>query len=204
MKSIKNQTYKISEIFFSIQGEGMRVGMPMIFLRMTGCNLRCEFCDTKYSLEGGEEISLCDLLNALRKYSCKDICITGGEPFYQDIFLLCLDLKRAGYSIAVETNGMFYSDWIMRLINWVTVSPKNGIYDKRFKLIASEFKYVISRDLSLIDREIEGLVYLQPMDNDIETARWLAEIVKQKAEQYPNWRLGQQYQKLLWGNEHGK
>jgi 7-carboxy-7-deazaguanine synthase len=74
---------KVNEIFYSIQGEGTLVGVPSIFLRLTGCNLRCSFCDTTYAYEQGTEMSIQEILDEIKKFACTTVCLTGGEPLLQ-------------------------------------------------------------------------------------------------------------------------
>jgi len=100
----------VKEIFYSIQGEGLHVGCPMIFVRFVGCNLRCSYCDTKYSYSGGKKMNWRSILQQLHrireKYHVTDVCITGGEPLLQrgiEGFLKCL--SKEGYETWVETNG---------------------------------------------------------------------------------------------------
>jgi 7-carboxy-7-deazaguanine synthase len=95
---------KVNEIFYSIQGEGRHSGLPTIFVRFTGCNLRCSYCDTKYAYRSGYELSISEVCSQIMKYQCKRICFTGGEPLLQkDIYKL---MKRMqGYTISIETNG---------------------------------------------------------------------------------------------------
>ena len=97
---------KINEIFYSIQGEGKWIGYPNIFIRVTGCNLRCSYCDTKYAYENGKKMSISDILNEIQKYPCKKICITGGEPLLQkETYELVDILLKKDYMICLETNG---------------------------------------------------------------------------------------------------
>jgi len=97
---------KINEIFYSIQGEGNWTGLPNIFIRTTGCNLRCSFCDTKYAYKKGKELTVEEIIEKISQYTCKYICITGGEPLLQkDIFNLIDKLLKKGYKISIETNG---------------------------------------------------------------------------------------------------
>ncbi|MEM1582972.1 MAG: 7-carboxy-7-deazaguanine synthase QueE, partial [Candidatus Bathyarchaeia archaeon] len=84
---------KISEIFFSIEGEGIEIGRPEVFVRLSGCNLRCSWCDTKYALKNGKEMSIEEIIQEIGKYPCKNISITGGEPLLQRKELLEL-VKR--------------------------------------------------------------------------------------------------------------
>ena len=96
----------INEIFYSIQGEGRWMGLPNIFIRTTGCNLRCSYCDTTQAYENGTEKSIDEILKDISKFHCKKICVTGGEPLIQenisDLFLL---LVNNGYLLCLETNG---------------------------------------------------------------------------------------------------
>lgn len=97
---------KINEIFYSIQGEGKWMGLPNIFIRTTGCNLRCSFCDTTYAYETGEEMSIEEIINRIRKHPCNYVCITGGEPLLQEEIVQVIDvLLEKKYVICLETNG---------------------------------------------------------------------------------------------------
>ena len=86
---------KINEIFFSIQGEGVLIGTPTIFIRLYGCNLRCSWCDSMYSVEGDDfkELSISNIIKETQKYRCDNICITGGEPLLQFDFVTLLTEK---------------------------------------------------------------------------------------------------------------
>ena len=97
---------KINEIFYSIQGEGEWTGRPNIFIRTSGCNLRCSFCDTTYAYDDGKEMSIDEISSQISKYPCKYICITGGEPLLQKEILDLIDfLIKRNYKICIETNG---------------------------------------------------------------------------------------------------
>ncbi|HWU84619.1 MAG TPA: 7-carboxy-7-deazaguanine synthase QueE [Rhodocyclaceae bacterium] len=97
---------RISEIFHSVQGESSRVGLPTVFVRLTGCPLRCVWCDTEYAFSGGEMMGLSEILARIAAFDCKTVCVTGGEPLAQKA---CSDLLRAlcdaGYSVSLETSG---------------------------------------------------------------------------------------------------
>jgi len=97
----------ISEIFRSLQGEGKNQGRPCTFIRCAGCNLKCRWCDTPYSREGGSVYPVEQVLDQIRHFGGNYACITGGEPLLQenDIRILCRELRKAGYSIEIETNG---------------------------------------------------------------------------------------------------
>jgi len=97
---------KINEIFYSIQGESSFAGLPFVFVRLTGCNLRCTYCDTKYAYEKGREISVEQILREVKKYKCPYVEITGGEPFLQEDTPFLIDfLIDKGFYVLVETNG---------------------------------------------------------------------------------------------------
>ena len=97
---------RIREIFFSLQGEGQRVGLPTLFVRLTGCPLRCSYCDTAYAFQGGESMRIDAILARAADYPTRHITVTGGEPLAQRD---CLDLLKAlcdaGYDVALETSG---------------------------------------------------------------------------------------------------
>lgn len=100
---------KINEIFYSIQGEGIFLGLSMIFIRTTGCNLRCRWCDTTYAYEAGEELSISEIIERLKAYHTRDLCLTGGEPLTQeDTPVLIEELIKNGYTVYLETNGSIF------------------------------------------------------------------------------------------------
>jgi len=97
---------KINEIFYSIQGESSYMGFPCIFIRVSGCNLRCSYCDTEYAYTQGKNYNIDEVLTKVGSYECNLVEITGGEPLMQeDAFLLIDKLIDSGYKVLVETNG---------------------------------------------------------------------------------------------------
>ena len=97
---------KICEIFQSIQGEGDLAGYPSIFIRLTGCNLRCKYCDTEYAFYEGKEMSIEDIMKEIGDYKSKYVCVTGGEPLLQEETPnLLKTLLNNGYKVCLETNG---------------------------------------------------------------------------------------------------
>jgi 7-carboxy-7-deazaguanine synthase len=97
---------RVTEIFHSIQGESSRVGLPTVFVRLTGCPLRCVWCDTEYAFSGGESISLGDIVQRVTGFNCATVCVTGGEPLAQKNCLpLLVALCDAGHSVSLETSG---------------------------------------------------------------------------------------------------
>src|SRR5512146_2753060 len=97
---------RISEIFYSIQGETRRIGLPTVFIRLTGCPLRCTYCDTTYAFTGGITRSLSEILHTVAEFGVKHVCVTGGEPLAQKG---CLELLTClcdlGYNVSLETSG---------------------------------------------------------------------------------------------------
>ncbi len=99
---------KINEIFKSIQGETSYAGLPCAFVRVTGCNLRCNYCDTTYAYEEGKEMSLSTILECIARLKTKIVCVTGGEPLSNnDTPLLLEELLVKNYTVLVETNGSY-------------------------------------------------------------------------------------------------
>ena len=97
---------KVNEVFYSIQGESTFAGLPCVFVRLTGCNLRCRWCDTKYAYEEGQFLSIDSIIDAVGQYRCSLVEITGGEPLLQEETpLLAEKLIALHYTVLVETNG---------------------------------------------------------------------------------------------------
>ncbi|MFQ5454702.1 MAG: 7-carboxy-7-deazaguanine synthase QueE [Nitrospirota bacterium] len=97
---------KISEIYYTIQGESSLAGFPFVFIRTSGCNLTCKWCDTQYAYYDGEEVIIEEIAERVKRYNCKRAVITGGEPLLQkEIYPLTEMLLREGYILSVETNG---------------------------------------------------------------------------------------------------
>ncbi len=99
-------TLRVTEIFFSLQGETSRVGLPTVFVRLTGCPLRCGYCDTAYAFHGGESLALTTILDRVAAHDAHHVTLTGGEPLAQKHALTLLrQLADAGYSVSLETSG---------------------------------------------------------------------------------------------------
>lgn len=97
---------KIFEIFHSIQGETSRMGFPTVFVRLTGCPMRCTYCDTAYAFSGGRNLEMSDILNKVAEYGTNYVTVTGGEPLAQkECYTLLQSLCNAGYSVSLETGG---------------------------------------------------------------------------------------------------
>jgi 7-carboxy-7-deazaguanine synthase len=99
-------TLRVAEIFHSLQGESTRVGLPTVFVRLAGCPLRCDWCDTAYAFAGGESMTIPAILDQVAAFGCQTVCVTGGEPLAQANCLpLLTSLCDAGYSVSLETSG---------------------------------------------------------------------------------------------------
>jgi len=102
----KDSLIRITEIFYSLQGETRTVGWPTVFIRLTGCPLRCDYCDTEYAFSGGERLQIEEILNATDQYNAHYVTVTGGEPLAQKNCLLLLkSLCDKGYDVSLETSG---------------------------------------------------------------------------------------------------
>lgn len=124
---------KINEIFHSIQGEGTRAGVRCVFVRLTGCNLRCTYCDTEYSFYDGRWMSLDEIVAAVEVFQCPAVEITGGEPLLQpDVYPLMTRLADAGHLVMLETSGSVAFDRVdSRVVRIVDVkTPSSGEAEK--------------------------------------------------------------------------
>lgn len=189
----EQHTWSINNIFYSIAGESSLAGMPMIFIRFSGCNLRCDFCDQKEAWTNGTKMAWNEIHEVISKFPCKKICLTGGEPYNQDIELMSDLLKKAGFWIFVETNGVIYKP--ARTINHITVSPKTTIHPA-FLALATEFKYIIQtkKDIErIVSDGFKRTIYLQPVDNSPEAI----EICKDAILKDGHWRLSLQLHKII-------
>ena len=102
----EKMSLRIIEIFFSIQGETSKIGLPTVFIRLTGCPLRCQYCDTSYAFHGGEVMLFEDIIRQVTKFNCKDVCVTGGEPLAQaNSKKLLKDLADLDFQVSLETGG---------------------------------------------------------------------------------------------------
>lgn len=199
-----NHTYRVNEIFYSLQGEGQHAGTAAVFIRLSGCNLKCPFCDTDFHTY--KEMTAQEIAEAVNKLSESSmIVITGGEPSIQlDDNLLyylrhCCALPRY---IAVETNG---TGKLPDDIDWVTLSPKSQWQKKPIILKAvSEIKTVMDENTLAVDllRMQEAypnaLCFVQPCDTgNKEKNETIIKRCVDFVKDYPQWRLSLQQQKIL-------
>ncbi|OGV50367.1 MAG: 7-carboxy-7-deazaguanine synthase QueE [Legionellales bacterium RIFCSPHIGHO2_12_FULL_42_9] len=103
---MSTELIRITEIFYSLQGESTSIGLPTVFIRLTGCPLRCQYCDTAYAFSGGQRRTIAAILTELIDYNCSHVCVTGGEPLAQrPCITLLQELCNAGYQVSLETSG---------------------------------------------------------------------------------------------------
>jgi len=193
-------TYRINEIFYSLQGEGVRVGTPALFVRFSGCNQACTAatvgfdCDTDHT--AAKEMTLAKIIVDLRSAGprCEWVVLTGGEPALQVDRELIDGLHEAGYRLAIETNG---SIELPAGLDWITVSPKMP-EDKIQQRTADEVKYVLTAGQPLPTSTVRADHYLispvfQEGCVDSETLSWCIRLVQDN----PPWRLSVQLHRLL-------
>lgn len=146
---------RISEIFYSLQGESNTVGLPTVFVRLTGCPLRCNYCDTSYAFSGGQKMSLADIFAEIQKYDCKTVCVTGGEPLAQPACLELLEkLADENFTVSLETSGALdvskVDKRIIKVMDLKTPScgevEKNRYENIEFLTAQDQVKFVIADD----------------------------------------------------------
>ncbi len=209
---------RITEVFYSLQGEASRVGLPTVFVRLTGCPLRCKWCDTTYSFTGGEAASIESVLAEVAKYPARQVCVTGGEPLSQkDCLPLLSALCDAGYDVALETSGALdvaeVDSRVSRIMD--LKAPDSGEVERNLWanldclsardeikiVIASRGDYEWARDV-VRQRQIDRLcpVLFSPAQGLIEPQSLADWILADGL----NVRFQLQLHKLLWGNMQGK
>jgi len=206
---------RITEIFYSVQGESSFAGLPCVFVRLTWCNLRCSWCDSEYTFKGGTELSVDEVLEQVRGYGCKLVEITGGEPLVQK--RECTELARRlcddGYTVLIETGGSLDTSALdERVIKILDVKcPGSGESDRNFwpnlEKMGSrdEIKFVIKDradfdfSLQVINKyklsEREPYVLFSPVWNAVEL-KDLAEWILQSG---VRGRMQLQLHKYIWG-----
>lgn len=190
---------RVNEIFYSLQGEGFHTGTPTIFIRLSGCNLRCAFCDTLH--EPFEELSEEEIIERIAPYPASLVVVTGGEPALQLTESLVDLLHVQNKYVAVETNG---TRPLPANVDWITLSPKQSFVGDKGKVVlsyADEVK-VVYDGVHPIEQMVEGLEsdnwFVQPCDTGDE--RRNAELTAQCIDfvkDHPWWRLSIQTHKIL-------
>ena len=188
--------YKISDLFYSLQGEGYYAGRAAVFVRFYGCNLSCKFCDEELHRKRYQAFNIDKLITSINKYGCDFVVITGGEPSLYDLNSLIITLKEDyGKYVAVETNG-YNIDNIFEA-DWITYSPKdwNNMINGW-----DEIKFVVNQKSNvnqILEIEANKLIYLQPEalkdDMIVENVERCVNLVKK----HPHLRLSLQTHKLI-------
>ena len=192
--------YKINEIFHSLQGEGFHSGTPAVFVRFSGCNLRCAFCDTQH--QEGKMMTLQEIADEVNKYpNVPLIVLTGGEPslFIDEAFVAELK-QKTGKLVAIETNG---TRPLPNNLDWVTLSPKaafdGGGVEPCVLTHCDELKVVyLGQDLEQYDAIEAKYRFLQPcfVENE-EQRKANMQACVEAVKTYPNWRLSLQIHRVL-------
>ncbi|OMG53209.1 7-carboxy-7-deazaguanine synthase QueE [Azonexus hydrophilus] len=211
-------TLRITEIFYSLQGEASRVGLPTVFVRLTGCPLRCTWCDTTYSFTGGETSTVAAVLAEVGKYPARQVCVTGGEPLAQKACLTLLSaLCDAGYDVSLETSGALDIAPVDPRVSCIMdlKAPDSGESAKNLWanlthlkprdeikiVIASREDYEWAREVLLAHRlDARCPVLFSPAQGSIEPAELASWILEDGLPV----RFQLQLHKLLWGNMQGK
>lgn len=207
---------KISEIFYSLQGEGPQTGMPAVFIRMSGCNLDCAYCDSKYA-KHGQKKTIPSIVKEVNQHNCPNVILTGGEPMIQPR-LMSLIKELGDKNIFIETNGTIYNPSTTGYATFI-VSPKLQFMTdkyketiKKFDNINATFKFVVKTRKHFFnvkefceELNIKSNVYIMPqgitktkiVKRSLSIQSWIKEFA-------PNFRLSFRLQILLYGNQRGK
>ncbi|MXS20065.1 7-carboxy-7-deazaguanine synthase QueE [Pseudomonas oryzihabitans] len=216
--SMQKDTLRLTEIFYSLQGEARTVGLPTVFVRLTGCPLRCQYCDTAYAFTGGEIHHLDAILEQVASYRPRHVCVTGGEPLAQPNCLKLLEqLCDAGYEVSLETSGALDVSGVDVRVSKVVDLKTPGSGEMGRNLYANiahltpndQVKFVIcSREdydwavSKLIEYRLDqraGEVWFSPSHGQVvprELAEWIV------ADNLPV-RFQLQLHKILWNDEPG-
>jgi 7-carboxy-7-deazaguanine synthase len=210
-------SYKVNEIFYSIQGESSLMGYPTVFIRFTGCNLRCSYCDTSYAYYDGEEKELEDILKEISEYKTEYICLTGGEPLLQkDLLTLIKKFVTLRKRVSIETGGALSIKHIAKK-EWKKVkiildikTPSSLMADRNnyhnFEYLRSwdEVKFVCASkedfdfSMDIIKRfkvNTKAQILFSPVSGKIEYERLAEWVLKSKLK---NTRLQLQLHKIIW------
>jgi len=218
METPVNERLRLTEIFLSVQGEARSVGWPTVFVRLTGCPLRCQYCDTAYAFHGGEWWDIDAILAEVGKYGVRHVCVTGGEPLAQK---RCLALLRklcdAGYEVSLETSGALdvseVDPRVSRVVDLKTPGsleqsrnlleniPRLTAHDQVKFVICDRADYEWSRDMVATHALAQRCDVLFSPSYAQVSARDLAEWIL--ADRLPV-RFQMQLHKQLWGEETGR
>jgi 7-carboxy-7-deazaguanine synthase len=216
---MENHSLRITEIFHSLQGETTTVGLPTVFVRLTGCPLRCGYCDTAYAFEGGEKMAIQDILDTVADYKTDYITVTGGEPLAQPQCIELLEqLCDLGYRVSLETSGAMPVEEVdPRVIKIVDLkTPGSGevsrnLYENiNYLQPEDEVKFVICNrqdyDWSCMQidqlrlRDTGSEILFSPSQGELAPALLAQWILEDKLRV----RMQLQTHKVIWGDEQGR
>jgi len=208
---------KLTEIFVSLQGEALTAGVPTAFVRLTGCPLRCRYCDTAYAFSGGEWRSFDSILDEIERYGVRHVCVTGGEPLAQARCLTLLEkLCDAGYAVSLETSGAVdvaaVDARVSRIVdvktpgsgeaarnrweNFTALTPRDAV---KF-VITDRADYEWARDVVTSRLDVPCEIFFSPSFGEVAASDLADWIVADRLAV----RLQLQLHKLLWGDERGR
>ena len=214
---LRANTVRINEIFFSLQGESSRVGVPTVFVRLTGCPLRCGYCDTAYAFHDGITRDIDQVIAEVASHPTKTVCVTGGEPLAQKNCLTLLEkLCDLGYSVSLETSGAIDIAAVDRRVSRIVdiKTPGSGEVEKnRWENLPllnrrDEIKFVITSEddyrwaaALLVKEKLAALspVLFSPSFHDVSAAQLAEWILRDGL----NVRMQIQLHKIIWGEKRG-
>ena len=216
MDNLNNTTLNITEIFYSLQGEAKEVGIPTVFVRLTGCPLRCNYCDTAYAFKGNNPLSIQHILDEVAQYNTRYVCVTGGEPMAQSNCLKLLDsLIDSGYNVSMETSGSIDIAPVNNKVSIVmdiktpssTEEHQNRYENLPILKSKDQLKFVIASRSDfdwcneiLDNHEVESEILFSPVYESLKPVELADWILEKKL----NVRLQVQLHKLLWGDQKGR
>ena len=216
MDNLNNTTLNITEIFYSLQGEAKEVGIPTVFVRLTGCPLRCNYCDTAYAFKGNNPLSIQHILDEVAQYNAQYVCVTGGEPMAQSNCLKLLDsLIDSGYNVSMETSGSIDIAPVNNKVSIVmdiktpssTEEHQNRYENLPILKSKDQLKFVIASRSDfdwcneiLDNHEVESEILFSPVYESLKPVELADWILEKKL----NVRLQVQLHKILWGDQKGR
>lgn len=214
-RTIEEQTLRITEIFLSIQGESSHVGRPCSFVRLTGCPMRCIWCDSEYTFSGGEKMSFDDIFEKLVEFGCRLVEVTGGEPLAQkSAFPFITELCDRGYEVLIETGGFVSTENVDPRASIIldvkcpasTESDRNHWPNlERLRADRDEVKFVVAdlRDLEFAKEIIAKYDLVnhakEILISPVHGSKDLIEIASAVSKMKGNIRLNLQLHKYIWG-----
>jgi len=214
----QSRSLRISEIFYSLQGESNTVGIPTVFIRLTGCPLRCHYCDTSYAFTGGERLTITAIIDQVKHYTTRYVTVTGGEPLAQvDSIELMTALIAQGYDVSLETSGALdISNVDARVVKVMDLkTPSSGEVDKnryeniQFLNSKDQVKFVIGNTedydwsksmLSKYDLASRCQILFSPVMDQMQPTELAEKILNDQLQV----RFQIQLHKLLWQDARGK